>query len=67
MKPFVPDELWDERVRLMSAMPMEAIDAWTKVAKQLLDGVPVTIKPYRDGLYIRTYVFPLPGSKGDEK
>lgn len=35
MKSFVPDELWDERMRLMSAQPIEAIDAWTKAAKMV--------------------------------
>ena len=35
MEPFVPDELWDKRMRLMSAQPIEAIDAWTKAAKMV--------------------------------
>jgi len=37
VKPFVPDELWDERMRMMSAMPIEAVDAWTKAAKQVIE------------------------------
>ena len=37
MKPFVPDELWNERMRLMSAQPIEAIDAWTKAAKRVIE------------------------------
>ena len=35
MEPFVPDELWEKRMHLMSAMPIEAIDEWTKAAKQV--------------------------------
>lgn len=34
---FVPNELWDERMRLMSAQPIEAIDAWTTAAKRVIE------------------------------
>lgn len=37
MESFVPDELWEKRMHLMSAMPIEAIDEWTKAAKQVIE------------------------------
>ena len=66
MKPFVPDELLEERMHLMSAMPIEVIDAWTKAAKRVIEleaenaalrektrWIPVSEQlPERDGFYL---------------